>query len=365
MRRSRGFVRALVACALWASPARAQSTEARERFEDGVARFDRHDYAGALGAFQRAYELSGRPTVLLNLGVTHQALGHDAEALANLRAYLAARVERSPAQRAAAERAVQELEQRVGHLRLVTDPDGAAVTLDERPPVRDADGDPIVGPGRHTITATLPGYATAREHVTVAPGERRTVRLRLAPDDARGHMAHLTLERVPRAATITVDGEDRMSSGALTLTEGPHALAIRAPGMQPWQGEVDLTGDAPRTLRVSLASSRGGISPAPFWFALGTTGVMTLGAVAMGVLALDAHADFAARDAQDPTLAAVADRGRTLAVATDALGGAALAAGVTTLLLYFQTDFGPRASSAELVVLPAAGGAVAGVSGRF
>ena len=90
-----------------------------------------------------------------------------------------------------------------------------------------------------------------------------------------------------------------------------------------------------------------------------------LGRGALGGRSLDAHAEFAARDAQDPALASVADRGRALAATTDVLGIASLAAGVTTLLLYFQTDFGPRASRAQLVVLPATGGAVAGVSGRF
>lgn len=353
------------ALTLWPGASAAQSDEARDQFTDGVARFDRQDYDGALRAFTRAYELSGRASLLLNLGVTQQALGHVPEALANLRAYLAARVDRSPAQRAAAERTVQELERVVGHLRVVTEPDGAAVTIDDRVPVRDVDGDPLVAAGRHVVVASLPGYGTARDHVTTSPGERRTVRLRLGAEGSETPMARLGLEGVPRAATVSVDGEDRMPAGALTLTEGAHEITVRAPGMRPWQGQVSLDGGASRTLRVSLARDARGPSPAWFWLALGTTGALTLGAVAAGVAALDAHSDFAARDANDPGLTTIADRGRALAAAADGLGVAALVAGVASVVLFTQTDLGAHASSAELVVIPVAGGGLAAVSHRF
>lgn len=92
-------VLALVALA-FASPALAQSPpdatassadrEARARFESGRLAFDDQRYEEALADFERSYELSGRSIILFNIGLVHDRLRRDGEALDAFRRYLEA-----------------------------------------------------------------------------------------------------------------------------------------------------------------------------------------------------------------------------------------------------------------------------------
>jgi tetratricopeptide (TPR) repeat protein len=67
----------------------ATDEEARARFEAGRAAFAGSRYAEALADFERAYSLSGRALLLFNIGLCHDRLGHDREALAAFEQYLA------------------------------------------------------------------------------------------------------------------------------------------------------------------------------------------------------------------------------------------------------------------------------------
>jgi tetratricopeptide (TPR) repeat protein len=85
----------LAAVMLFCSPGGAHAqednldAEARANFEAGRIAFSAARFADALPYFERAYELSRRPELLYNVGMCHDRLGHDAEALEALEAYLA------------------------------------------------------------------------------------------------------------------------------------------------------------------------------------------------------------------------------------------------------------------------------------
>ncbi len=84
-----------LAFSVWviATTAHAQSTSddlARRHFESGVAYLEESDYDNALKAFQKAYELSKRPAILLNLATVHERKSDLPSAVAALRAYLEA-----------------------------------------------------------------------------------------------------------------------------------------------------------------------------------------------------------------------------------------------------------------------------------
>jgi tetratricopeptide (TPR) repeat protein len=61
---------------------------ARTHFESGRLHFEEGAYDRARDEFQRAWELSERPPLLLNLATSHERLGRYEEAIANIREYL-------------------------------------------------------------------------------------------------------------------------------------------------------------------------------------------------------------------------------------------------------------------------------------
>lgn len=93
------FVWALVLVAVPAAQAQDDATgdqagldeEARSLFEAGRTAFAAGRFDAALTRFRDAYELSGRPELLYNIGSAADRLRRDAEALEAFRGYLAAR----------------------------------------------------------------------------------------------------------------------------------------------------------------------------------------------------------------------------------------------------------------------------------
>ncbi len=84
---------ACVALLAVAAPARGQSGAdelGRRHFESGVAYLQESDYENALRAFEKAYELSGRAEILLNVATVHERLGQLREAVDSLNQYLKA-----------------------------------------------------------------------------------------------------------------------------------------------------------------------------------------------------------------------------------------------------------------------------------
>jgi hypothetical protein len=89
--RSTPIAAALAIFVAFGSPqAHAQSTSddlARRHFESGVAYLEESDYDSAITAFQKAYDLSRRPEILLNLATVHERKSDLGSAIAALRAY--------------------------------------------------------------------------------------------------------------------------------------------------------------------------------------------------------------------------------------------------------------------------------------
>jgi tetratricopeptide (TPR) repeat protein len=84
-----------LACSVWLGSAtgHAQSTSddlARRHFDSGVAYLEESDYDNALKAFQKAYDLSKRPEILLNVATVHERQSDLPSAVAALKGYLEA-----------------------------------------------------------------------------------------------------------------------------------------------------------------------------------------------------------------------------------------------------------------------------------
>ena len=79
------------ACATLSAPVRAQPNAdelAHRNFESGVAYLQESDYENALKAFEKSYQLSKRPEILLNLATVHERLGQLQLAVDALEEYL-------------------------------------------------------------------------------------------------------------------------------------------------------------------------------------------------------------------------------------------------------------------------------------
>lgn len=72
------------------APSEARDAEAHSLFEAGRTAYSESRFEAALGHFTQAYELSGRPQLLYNIGQCRDRLRQDAEAAAAFEAFLAA-----------------------------------------------------------------------------------------------------------------------------------------------------------------------------------------------------------------------------------------------------------------------------------
>ena len=84
------FALAASATAQEAEGSNASDEEARALYQAGRVAFDDGRFADALGYFERAHELSGRPQLLFNIGSAADRLRRNAVALEHFEAYLEA-----------------------------------------------------------------------------------------------------------------------------------------------------------------------------------------------------------------------------------------------------------------------------------
>jgi Tetratricopeptide repeat len=151
---------ALCLAVLTALPARAQTSSddlARKHFESGVAYLQESDYDSALKAFEKSYELSKRPEILLNLATVHERRGDLANAISSLKRYLEAVPESDQA--ATVKNRITNLEKR-----LETQPKPAAPGT--------ASPAPAATPSQPTPSSTAPAAAPAE-----APAEQTQSRI--------------------------------------------------------------------------------------------------------------------------------------------------------------------------------------------
>src|SRR6185369_13877750 len=166
-------------CLAAAGPARAESeadkAKARAHMAQGAKLLDRKDFAAALTEFEQAYGLVPSAKIQFNIGVAKRGLGRKAEALEAFELFLEMSPFAPPASRAEAEKARDELRQKVGFLKVNVDEAGAAVTVDGRA----AGTSPLhklvpVELGVHDVAAQL-GAMSRRQKVSAPVGGQTTV----------------------------------------------------------------------------------------------------------------------------------------------------------------------------------------------
>jgi hypothetical protein len=172
--------------ALLLVPARAQAQDdvtlsmARERFKEGVAFFDKKDFAKARVAFLQAYALKKHPAVLLNLAQSELRSGHEADAAKHFSQYLREHKEATDAERQGAETGLTASKALVGELALVVDASGAEVYVDGNLEGSSPLPDSIyLPPGTHQIQAKKEGKSVTGE-VAATAGQSTSLTLKLS-----------------------------------------------------------------------------------------------------------------------------------------------------------------------------------------
>jgi hypothetical protein len=232
---------------------------ARERFKEGVAYFDKKDFAKARVAFLQAYALKKHPAVLLNLAQSELRSGHEADAAKHFSQYLREHKDATESERQSAETGLTAAKALVGEVLLSVDATGAEVYVDG-----DLEGQTPLGgsiflaPGSHEIQAKKEGKS-ASTTVNAAAGQSGNVNLKLS---------------APKAA-VPVAGVAAGTANEAPAPEEP-AHETHRKGFFPW-----------------VASTPGAM------IGVGLTGVGLIGG---GAFALGSHASYNSADKSKATI---------------------------------------------------------------
>lgn len=155
-------------------------TMARERFKEGVAYFDKKDFAKARVAFLQAYALKKHPAVLLNLAQSELRSGHEADAAKHFAQYLREHKDATEQERQGAETGLTAAKALVGEIALEVDASGAEVYVDgDLEGQAPLPGSIFLSPGSHAIEAKKDGKS-AKADVNASAGQSSNVKLTLA-----------------------------------------------------------------------------------------------------------------------------------------------------------------------------------------
>jgi hypothetical protein len=233
----------LLACMLTSSRALAQAdplaSEARQRFQEGVALHDAKREEEAYGKFSQAYAILKAPAVIFNLARTEELTGRLLDAAAHFKQYLALpdQPKVTAELRRQARDFLSDVRAKLGHIQ-VTTAAGASLLLDGQPA----------------------GTAPPPEAIDVMPG---------------AHQLEARLGTKSKAATFSV-AADQVQAVSLDLSEAP----LPPPPPQP---ALPAPTPPPRA-----ESPSAGAASTRTWLALG------LGAVALGSVATGAGFELAA-----------------------------------------------------------------------
>jgi serine/threonine-protein kinase len=139
-----------------------------------------------------------------------------------------------------------------GVLRILTQPAGAAVTVDGEArgvsPLR-VEG---LALGQHSVSASLSGHSVVRQTVELTRETRsRAITLSLAPVTAP--MGVLSVSTTPSGAAVTLDGRPVGSTPArLDVSAGRHVLRVEQAGYAPLTRELDVKAGQREALELAL-----------------------------------------------------------------------------------------------------------------
>jgi hypothetical protein len=250
---------------LAATPARAGDVDqARALYVAGVAAYDKHDYQGAIQAFEGAEKLSPRTSIVFALAQAHRRqfyvdgnAAHQRAAIDLFREY----VKRVPSggRHEDAMRALQELgalgapQQDLARVSINSSgTPGARVSLDGAPAVEA----PLIGPvsaGKHHAVISADGFVSETRDITAVNGQIVALDVPLKEKLARVQIAALS------GAAVEVDGRPMGETPLRTpleLPPGAHVVAVTKNGHDAFVTELAVGRGEQRRLTAALPTSK-------------------------------------------------------------------------------------------------------------
>jgi TPR repeat protein len=129
--------------------------------------------------------------------------------------------------------------QEVAALSVQSDPTGASILLDGKPPQGPSNTFTHVSFGTHQLTATLENYESIKQNVDVRRGMAPEIHLKLKPSQ---EIASLSVQSDPAGAAIQLDGKPAQGP-ANTFTHvpfGTHQLTATLDNYEPIKQDVDV-----------------------------------------------------------------------------------------------------------------------------
>lgn len=241
----------------------SSTSEARRRFDRGLALYNQSDLNGALAEFSRAYKLTRHPVVLYNLALVHAGLGQAAEAVEALeKLLLPSNAAELGAERA--ERARQVYEEqllRVGTLEVKSNVSRAQLQVDSLDVARTPAPPLRLTAGKHIVSLSAPQHEPRRVSVTVAGRASEVVEIELPP--LAEALAHLTATTQVPDVEIRANGEfvgRTPLASDLAFRPGIYELELSRPGYVPVRRRVQLDPGSVGRVDVKMVASDAGLA---------------------------------------------------------------------------------------------------------
>lgn len=195
-----------------AGPSEDRAAEARVHFDRGVELYREGSYDAALAEFERTNELAPTYKIIYNLAQVQAERHEYAASLKLLREYLRrGGSDINADRREAVQNDINKLKQRVAELSVVADVDGAELFVNDVAVAHLPLSEPVlVNIGSSRVRLEKTGFVTARQTITVAGGDRKSIALKLVPNQP------LTAAVLPSGAQATASTRDGTQSD-LTL----------------------------------------------------------------------------------------------------------------------------------------------------
>jgi len=165
--------------------------KAQSLLTEGSALYEKGDYADALERFKQAYVAYDSPKLLFNIGQANRDLGRPVEALEAFEQFLIGARDAAPETIEDAKKSVDELQTKLGRLRVDCPIENATISLDGK----DVGVTPLTKllwatTGRHQVTARHRSFAPAVENIEVQAGAVQPVRIVLQAPLAESQVSH-------------------------------------------------------------------------------------------------------------------------------------------------------------------------------